>query len=66
MCYIPDFLDHWTEHDRQREEALKKMPVCCECGEAIQTEHCFEVNDEIICERCLMENHRKTTKDLVM
>ena len=66
MCYIPDFLDHWSEHNRQQEEAVKNLPECCECGEPIQDDYCFEINDEIICEKCLMENFRKSTEDLVM
>ena len=66
MCYIPDYLDHWADHNRQQEESLKNLPECCECGEKIQDEYCFEINDEFVCERCLIENHRKNTEDLVM
>ena len=66
MCYIPDYLDHWSEYNRQQEEELNKFPECCECGEAIQDEYCFEINDEFVCERCLIENHRKSTEDVVM
>ena len=66
MCYIPDYFDQWSEYNRQKEEELKKLPECCECGEAIQSEYCFEINDEFVCERCLIENHRKSTEDVVM
>ena len=66
MCYVPDYLDQWSEHNRQQEEALNKLPKCCECGGAIQDEYCFVINDETICERCLVDNYRKSTEDLVM
>lgn len=66
MCYIPDYFDHWSEHNRQQEEALERLPKCCECGEAIQSEQCYEINGEYICPDCLEENHRKYTEDLVM
>ena len=66
MCYVPDYFDHWSEYNRQQEKALNKLPKCCECGEAIQSDYCFEINDEIICEQCLIENYRKSTEDLVM
>ena len=66
MFYIPDYVCEWEEHDRQKEEALNKLPKCCECNEHIQDDYCFEINDEIICERCLVENHRKSTEDMVM
>ena len=65
MCYVPDFFDKWSEHNRQQEEALKKLPECYECGEPIQTEECYEINGELICPGCLEENHRKRTEDYV-
>ncbi len=66
MFYIPDYVCEWEEHDRQKEEALNKLPKCCECNEHIQDDYCFEINDEIICERCLVKNYRKSTEDVVM
>ena len=66
MCYVPDYLDQWSEHNRQQEEALNRLPKCCECNEPIQDDYCFEINDEFVCERCLIENYRKSTEDLVM
>ena len=66
MCYIPDYYDKWSEYSRQQEEALEKLPECCECGEPIQTEECYEINGELICPECLEENHRKRTEDLVV
>ena len=66
MCYIPDYLDHWSEHNRQKEEKLHQLPKCEYCGQHIQDEYCFEINDEIICEGCLKDNFRKSTEDLVM
>ena len=58
MCYVPDPLDHWLEHDRQREEELNKLPVCDSCGEHIQEEYCYVINDDYICESCMEENKR--------
>ena len=66
MFYIPDYVCEWEEHDRQKEEELKKLPKCCECNEHIQDDYCFEINDEIICERCLVKNYRKSIEDVVM
>lgn len=65
MCYIPDNYDRWSEHDRQQEEALEKLPECDYCGEHIQDDYCFMINDEIICEKCLKDNFRKATEDLI-
>ena len=55
--------DRW---DREQANAIKLLPRCCECDEAIQDEYCFEINGETICETCMRENHRKYTADLIM
>ena len=62
--YIPDNYDAWSRHDAEQESELQKRPQCCECGEHIQAETCFQINDEIICEEC-MEHYRKDTEDLM-
>lgn len=50
---------------KELEDALALLPECSECGEHIQDEHCFVINDEPICERCMNENYRKYTMDLM-
>lgn len=65
MSYIPDNYDMWARHDAEQESELERMPKCYECGKPIQDEHCFEINDELICEKCLNKNHRKHTDDFV-
>lgn len=56
---IADF-ERW---DAEQEEALAKLPICSYCGEKIQKEHLYCINDEIICEDCLNDNFRKETED---
>lgn len=64
MCYIPDYYDNWSEYNRQQEEALKRLPQCDICGEHIQDEHCYKLDDEIICEACMGE-FRVYTEDIM-
>lgn len=64
MSNTPDNYSQWAAHDAEQEAALELLPVCCECGEHIQAETCFDINDSIICEEC-MENYRKYTTDLM-
>ena len=64
MCYIPDFYDKWSEYSRQQEEALERQPLCNICGEHIQDEQCYKINDEIICESC-MDDFRVYTDDIM-
>lgn len=61
--YVPDNYDAWSRHDAEQEAELQKRPKCCECGQPIQDEKCFEINDELICPRCMGENHEKWTED---
>ncbi len=63
--YIPDNYDAFCQHDAEQQAVLMHLPVCCECGEHIQDEYCYEVNDEFICEQCMEDNHRKCVEDLI-
>lgn len=58
-----DNYDLWAEYDSMKEEELEKLPKCSECGEPIQSDECYEINDELICPECLRENHRKWVED---
>ena len=63
MSEIPDNYDMWAAHDAEQERELAKLPVCYECGEPIQTEECYEINDELICPQCMEDNHKKWTEN---
>lgn len=65
MFYTDNPVHDFWKHDQEQQERLKKLPKCYECGERIQDEHCYEINDEYICERCMNENHRKWVEDLI-
>lgn len=58
-----DNYDLWRQHEREKEEALAKLPKCSECEEHIQDDHYYEIDGYIICEKCLKDNYRKSTED---
>ncbi len=62
---IPDNYDLWEAHEREQEQALEKLPVCGICGEPIQDEHLYLINDEFICPACLESDFRKNTEDFI-
>lgn len=64
MPYIPDNYDLYDQYEAERQRRADKLPKCCECDEAITSDECYEINDELICPRCLIENHRKWTEDV--
>ena len=63
MCYVPDYLDQWSEHNRQQEEEIKKLPKCDYCGAPIFEDHFYLINDEYVCPECLEEHFKKRTED---
>ena len=65
MFYTDDPVADFEAYDRQQEEQLERLPVCEICGEPIQDEHLYLINDEFVCEKCLIRDFRKNTDDYV-
>ena len=65
MEYVPDNYDMWKEHDREQEEALEALPICCECGQAIQDEYCIHINDMAMHISCMEEYYKVPTTHLM-
>lgn len=65
MQYTENPIADYDAHLSEEQRRLEKLPKCYECGEPIQTEECYEFNDEIICPGCLNDNHRKWVDDIV-
>lgn len=41
------------------EERLEQLPQCSECGEHIQDDYAYYINELWICEKCMNENYKK-------
>lgn len=66
MMYFTDNpIADYDSYDLEQQRRLDKLPKCSECGEPIQTEECYEINDELICPDCIESNHRKWVEDYV-
>jgi len=65
MFYSDDPIRDYENWDAEQQRRLDKLPKCSECGEPIQTEECYEINDELICPDCMETNHRKWVEDYV-
>ena len=59
---IPDNYDRWEQHQAEQDRAEERLPECCECGNPIQDDFCYEYNDEPICDECMYEHHRKNVE----
>lgn len=65
MNRIPDNFDMWEAYERGREKRLASLPICADCGEPIQEDHFYLINDEAICPTCLEAGYRKEVDDYV-
>lgn len=61
---MPDNYSQWEEHQKKQDAWLAKRPLCADCDEPIQDDHCFEINGEYICPRCMEDLHRKDVEFL--
>lgn len=65
MPWTDDPVRDAERYEAEKEERLKRLPVCCECDEHIQSDECYEINGELLCPDCLRDNHRKWVDDFV-
>ena len=62
---ILDNYDLWEAHEREQQKKLAELPVCAVCGEPVQDDHFYLINDEVICPECLDAEFRKETEDFM-
>ena len=67
MFRYPDPLDDHKAWEAELARLEEQVPVCCECGNPVMEDFCFELNeDKQICAECLDEHHKKeVTEDLL-
>lgn len=56
----------WDSYCAAQADEQGPLPVCEECGDEIEDEYVFVINDAIICEDCLNKNYRKRAADLIL
>lgn len=65
MMFTDDPVADAERYMAEQEKALASLPECDICGRHIQDEYCYQINDDIICESCMVEYFRKETIDLM-
>ena len=66
MPDIKDYNDFFNNHDAEQERALDLLPKCYECGQPIQDEECYELDEErLVCPECLERFYKKRTEDYI-
>lgn len=58
---VVDFI----RHDRDQERLLEQLPVCegHKCGQRIQDDLYFDIDGEILCEKCMIRKYGRRTED---
>lgn len=64
MYYTDDPVADYERYSADQERELDRLPRCSECGEPIQDEYCYLINDEAICESC-MDQYKQSTAFLM-
>lgn len=58
-----DNYSQWEAHERYLESLREQLPVCEDCGNRIDADIYFDVDGEILCEKCLGRRYGRRTED---
>ena len=64
MFYTDDPARDFARWDAEQNRRLRRLPRCADCGEFVQEDSYFLINDEVICIACL-EHYRKLVGDYI-
>lgn len=56
---VPDNYDQFLAHEARQDKWLSERLVCEYCGQPMQDDFFYEINGDILCEKCLNRNFRK-------
>lgn len=65
MIYSNNPLADFDRWEREQEEEEEKLPVCDICGEPIQGDYLYDLDGELVCEECLINNFRHPVEDYI-
>lgn len=65
MRWTDDPVRDYDRYQEEQDEYNEKLPVCSMCDKHITDDHLYDINDEVICEKCLKDNFRKNVEDYI-
>lgn len=60
---VPDYNDLLDAYEAEREKRLARCPICASCGEPIQDEYLYDIDDNLYHEECVKELYRQSTEN---
>lgn len=63
--WTDDPVADFERHERKQNRRLERLPVCAYCGEPIQDERLFDVDDELYHVACAEKEFKNWTVDYI-
>jgi hypothetical protein len=65
MFITDDPASDYDRYCQEQERYQQRLPVCVDCGEAVQDDHYYLICDEVICPDCLESGYRKYVDEFI-
>lgn len=67
MYYSDDPARDFDRYDMEQERKRARLPVCDnrKCRRQIDDDYYFEIDGDILCEKCMINRYRKNTEDFI-
>ena len=63
MFYSDDPVRDFGRYDAEMARREARLPVCDKCRKRINADQFFEIEGEILCEKCLHDEYGRSTED---
>lgn len=61
--YSDDPVRDFDRYDAYQAQLETRLPVCERCGKPINDDRYFEINNELLCEKCMDDEYGRSTED---
>lgn len=63
MFYSDDPARDFDRYDMAMAQREAKLPKCDKCGKPIHDDFFYEIDGEILCEKCMHDEYSRSTED---
>lgn len=63
--YTDDVERDFARQDIEQARREARLPVCENCGKRIHDDDYYEVDEQILCEKCMKKKYSRSTTDYV-
>lgn len=63
MFYSDDPVRDFDRHDMAMAQREARLPQCEKCGKPINDDFFYEIDNEILCEKCMHDEYSRSTED---